>query len=420
MNLVKLTRRAFIASTAGAGIAAWSGFASPLAYGANDKLRLGIIGCGGITREHLSALLPMLESENIEIAMLCDLYDRRLRQYMSLIEKHQKAPELTADYRHMLERDDIDYVLICTPEHSHAHITLDALDAGKHVYVEKPVAHTIEEAQAILAKANATGLKVQVGVQGTADDSYLAARNAILAGKIGKVVSAQIDYVRDYAMDKPLWRRGSSGGDAKPDTLDWEAWQKPAPERAWDPHRYYEWRCYRDYSGGIATDLFVHRVTRIAVACNLGMPSRVSGMGGIYTWNDGRDLPDSMELLAEYPAIEGITDGMTLHVLGTMTNDDGNAHCIRGTEATLYFEDPGYVIKKRKDGEVIESHTRTGGEDMVPHHQNHHAAIRTGAPLNCSPELGLHGLALCRMANLSLFEGRTMRWNADTNAAEFT
>ena len=400
-------------------MAAWSGFAPARAYGANERLRLGIIGCGGIVREHLGALLQRRDSDNVEIAMLCDVYERRLRQYLPLIESHQSTPELAADYRALLDRSDIDHVLICTPEHSHAHITLDALDAGKHVYVEKPVAHTIEEAQAIVEKAAETGLKVQVGVQSMAEDSYLVAREAITSGLLGKVVSAQIDYVRNNALKHPLWRRDGEGSDKLPPSLNWEAWQRPASPREWDPRRYYEWRCYRDYSGGIATDLFVHRVTRIIQACKLGMPSRVCGMGGIYSWNDGRDLPDSMELLAEYPAVAGISDGMTLHVLGTMANDDGNAHCIRGTEATLYFEDPGFVVKSDKGGEVLATHTRTGGEDMGPHHENHHAAIRTGTPLHCPPELGLHGLAVCRMANLSLFEGRLMRWNTETGTAEF-
>ena len=415
---MKISRRQFLAASSLAGVSAWGGFASPRAFGANERLRLGIIGCGGIVREHIDSLLPMLAEENIEIATLCDVYDRRARQYAKLIEEKQAAPTQVGDYRRVLEDPDIDYVLIATPEHSHAHITLDALDAGKHVYVQKPITHTIEEAQAIVAKVNGTPLKLQVGVQGTADDSYRVAREAILAGTIGKVVSAQIDYVRDYALDNGPWRTGAKGDKPLPDGLDWAAWQRPAAERDWDPARYFEWRCYRDYSGGIATDLFVHRVTRLLVACGLTFPTKVAGMGGIYSWPDGRDLPDSMELLAEYPAVEGITDGMTLHVLGTMTNENGNAHCIRGTAATIYFEDPGFVIKAEKTGEVIATHTRTGSESMVPHHKNHHKAIREGAALDCPAELGLYGLAVCRMANLSWFEGRMMRWNAETQKAE--
>jgi predicted dehydrogenase len=415
---MNISRRHFLAASSLAGVSAWGGFASPRAFGANERLRLGIIGCGGIVREHIDSLLPMLAEENIEIATLCDVYDRRARQYAKQIEEKQAAPTQVGDYRRVLEDPDIDYVLIATPEHSHAHITLDALDAGKHVYVQKPITHTIEEAQAIVAKVNGTPLKLQVGVQGTADDSYRVAREAILAGTIGKVVSAQIDYVRDYALDNGPWRTGAKGDKPLPDGLDWAAWQRPAAEREWDPARYFEWRCYRDYSGGIATDLFVHRVTRLLVACGLTFPTKVAGMGGIYSWPDGRDLPDSMELLAEYPAVEGITDGMTLHVLGTMTNENGNAHCIRGTAATIYFEDPGFVIKAEKTGEVIATHTRTGSESMVPHHKNHHKAIREGAALDCPAELGLYGLAVCRMANLSWFEGRMMRWNTETQKAE--
>ena len=267
----------------------------------------------------------------------------------------------------------------------------------------------------MLAQAQETGLKLQVGVQGMADDSYAAAWEAIQAGKLGKLVHAQIDYVRNYEGDGP-WRRGGNPDAAKPDDLDWIAWQKPAPEVDWDPRRYYEWRCYSDYSGGVATDLFIHRLTRLIKACGLEYPDRVAGMGGIYTWDDGRDLPDSFEMLAEYPAREGITNGMTVHVLGTMANDDGNSHCIRGTDATLTFNSKGWEIKsdvKADKDAIIATHKKTGGEDVDPHHRNHHQAIREGADLNCPPELGLYGVTAVRMANLSWFQKKMMAWDKE-------
>src|SRR5690606_39891791 len=132
-----------------------------------------------------------------------------------------------------------------------------------------------------------------------------------------------------------------------------------------------------------------HRITRIIRACNLTFPNRVSGMGGIYLWDDGRDLPDNFEMLAEYPAVDGVTPGMTVRVLGTMANQASSDHCIRGHKATVFFIGGGWEIRSQDTGEVVETHKKTGGEDVTPHHKNHHQAIREGAPLNCPPELGL-------------------------------
>jgi len=409
------SRRYFIRAGAAAGVVALTAKSHAGAPGANSRLRMGFIGCGSIAGEHLDSLLKIKGSENLDLVAVCDVYTKRASEFQGKINAAGGSADLYKDYREILARNDIDYVLIATPEHSHAYITLDALDAGKHVYVEKPMTHDIKESQAVLAKAKATGLKLQVGVQGTADDSYSSAFTAIKAGKLGKLVHAQVDYVRNYEGNGP-WRKGGNATSPKPSDLDWETWQLPAPAHAWDPQRYYEWRCYSDYSGGIATDLFIHRLTRLIKACGLEYPERVVGMGGIYTWDDGRDLPDSFEMMAEYPAKEGITNGMTVHVLGTMANDHGNSHCIRGTDATLTFNSKGWEIKsdvKGDKGAVIATHRKTGGEDLDPHHRNHHDAIRTGAALNCPPEIGLYGVVAVRMANLSWFNKKMMAWDKE-------
>ncbi len=408
-----VTRRDFIkASAVTAGAMAMAARSYAQVAGANDRLNLGVIGCGGISNHHLDKMLKIYEDDNFRYLAVCDVYKKRAEKYQRKIKREMDAPALHENYKAVLDNKDIDYVLIATPEHAHHHITMDALAAGKHVYVEKPLTHTLPEALEVVAKVKETGLKLQVGVQGTADDSYASAFTAIKEGKLGSIVQAQIDYVRNYTEDGP-WRKGGSGNTDKPADLNWEAWQGPAPRHDWDPHRYYEWRCYSDYSGGIATDLFIHRLTRLIKACGLEFPDRVVGMGGIYTWDDGRDLPDSMELLAEYPAKEGITNGMTVHVLGTMANEQKNPHCIRGTEATLFFEGEGWVIKNDAN-EVIETHKKTGGEDVDPHHRNHHAAIRDASvELNCPAEIGLYGVVACRMANLSWFKRRMMHWDAD-------
>ena len=236
----------------------------------------------------------------------------------------------------------------------------EALDAGLHVYCEKPMTHTVDEAFAVVEKAQSTGKKLQVGVQGMSDDSYSSAYEAIRAGKLGPVIGAQIEYVRNHPEDRGPWRTGVEADLAKPSDLDWERWLGPAPDHAWSAPRYYEWRNYKDYSGGIASDLFIHRLTRILKACGLAFPEEVVGMGGIYLWDDGRELPDNLEMLAEYPAQEGITPGMTVHVLGTMGNNRGIDHLIRGQEATLLFTPQGWDIVDQESGEVVMSHQKTG------------------------------------------------------------
>lgn len=406
-----LSRRRFLKTGALAAGAALSAKSYGQVQGANNRLNAGLIGCGGIGGSHLGALQSLTEEDNIALRVVCDVYQERAENYRDRINEAGGEARASVDYRDVLNDPEIDYVVIATPEHSHHYLAMAALEAGKHIYCEKPLCYDIREAKEVVAKAKETGAKFQVGVQGMADDSYSSAHEAILAGKLGKLVQAQIDYVRNYDARRGPWRRTTDPGMPKPGDLNWDAWVYPRDERPWNPNHYFEWRCYRDYSGGIATDLFVHRVTRLIRACGLMFPSRAVGMGGIYIWDDGRDLPDNMEMLLEYPASEGVTDGMTVHLLGTMANDHGIEHCIRGTEATLVFTSGGWEIRSLERGEVIERHDKTGGEDMRLHHKNHHAAIREGVALNCPPELGLYGVVASRMGNLSWFQQKLVAWD---------
>ncbi len=414
-DLSSLGRRNFLKTgVAAAGAAALSAKSYARVIGANDRLNAGMIGCGGMAGSHLGTLLALNLEDNVSVRVACDVNPERAASFRDRIVSSGQEARASNHYQDVLADPEIDYVVIATPEHTHHYLAMASLEAGKHVYCEKPLCYDIREAKEVVAKAASTGLKLQVGVQGMADDSYSSAQDAIRAGKIGKVVQAQIDYVRNHEPGRGPWRRADvTDATPMPQGLDWEAWLYPRAPRAWEPHHYFEWRCYRDYSGGIATDLFVHRVTRIIRACGLSFPSRAIGMGGIYTWDDGRDLPDSMEMLLEYPAVAGITDGMTVHLLGTMANEKQNPHCIRGKDGTLTFTPTGWEIALEKGGRVIEQHKKTGGEDLVPHHKNHHASIRTGAPLNCPPELGLYGVVASRMGNLAWFQRKLVAWDAD-------
>lgn len=399
-KLAHFTRRGFIAAGAAASTMALTAKSYARVIGANDRIRVGFIGAGGMASGHMSAITSLKEPNNLEALAVADCWKTRADAGAEKV-----GGKSFTDYRQLLDIREIDYVTIATPEHWHAQMTIDALDAGKAVYCEKPMTHTIPQAQAVMKKQRETGLPLQVGVQAMSDDSYSSAAQAIEEGVIGQVVQAQIEYVRRYDRQGP-WRSPEiTDSTPKPDDLDWKAWLGNAPQIDWNPHHYFEWRNYSAYSGGICTDLFIHRITRIMKACKLLYPRRVVGMGGIWQWPDGRDLPDNFELIAEYPR------GMTVYVLGTMSNRVGIDHLIRGYRGTLYFTGSGWAAKD-KDGKILATHEKTGGEDIVLHHTNLQQHLREGTPLNCPVELGMAGVVAVNMANASWRTGQMMAWDA--------
>ena len=397
-----VSRRQFVGGTGAAATAlALSAKSYARVIGANDRIGVGFVGVGGMGTGHLRSFNQIKEADNLAAAGVCDCWQKRAEAGAELI-----GTDACTDYRKLLDQKSVDYVTVAVPEHWHAKITLDALDAGKSVYCEKPLTHSIEEAQEVLKKQKATGLAVQVGVQAMSDDSYSSAADAIERGVLGQVVQAQIEYVRRYDKQGPWRKPDITDATPQPADLDWDAWLGKAPKIGWDPHHYFEWRNYARYSGGIATDLFIHRITRILKACNLSYPRRVVGMGGIWQWPDGRDLPDNFEMICEYPR------GMTVYVLGTMSNRVGIDHLIRGYRGTMYFTSAGWVAKD-KDGKVLETHEKTGGEDISLHHSNLHRHLREGEPLNCPVELGLAGVVAVCMANDSWQQSTMLAWDAE-------
>lgn len=397
-----VSRRTFIATSAAASALALSAKSYARVIGANDRIGIGIIGPGGMGTNHVNACKALKDSDNLAFYGVADCWKTRAEQGAGVLEC-----DAVTDYRKLLDKKEIDYVTIATPEHQHATMTIAAMDAGKAVYCEKPMTHKIDEALAVVKKAKETGLALQVGVQGMSDDSYVTAAKAIADGVIGQVFQAQIEYVRWYDKQGP-WREPKEVAPhaTKPADLDWNAWLGDAPKVAWDPHQYFEWRCYSAYSGGVATDLFIHRITRIMKACNLLYPRRVVGMGGIWKWKeDGRDLPDNFEMIAEYPR------GMTVYVLGTQGNATRVDHVIRGYRGTLTFTHDGWTATNRQGKDLVPPHKKTGSEDIHLHHTNLHNHLRNGEPLNCPAELGLAGVTAVCMANESWRTGRMLGWD---------
>lgn len=407
MNNPKFSRRDFVSASTASVLLTAAGANRVL--GANNRLRVGIIGCGGLSQgAHIPSLLGMKDSDNVEIAAVCDVYQKRLDQAAA-----KTGAKPIKDYRAMLEQKDIDYVAIITPEHWHARMTIDAADAGKHVYCEKPMTWSIEEAKKVVAKIKDTKIKMQVGVQGMSDDSYETAQRMIKEGKIGRPIQAQIDYSRNHKRDFWVAEGDELDKDVQPGVnLDWNAFLGSAPKRPFDLDRFLHWRRYWDYSGGIATDLFVHRITRIIRALDLKFPDRVVATGGKWEFrNSAAEIPDTFNMMLDYP------EGLTVVVLSSMANGEPIPHVIRGHEATLQFTRDGFVIRpegrfnREGDKETI-THKKTGGEDITLHHRNLQDAIRNGAAIKTDVMTGYYGIVAVRMATEAFRRNKCMKWDA--------
>ncbi len=421
MNRRKFMKNVALGTTTVAAAAAATATTGARSYaaipGANERYRLGVIGCGGMAQSHMRNLLEMKDSDNVEIGAVCDVYTKRL----------EAAAELTGgkpikDYRQLLAQKDLDGVLIATPEHWHHKMVLDAISAGKHIYVEKPMTHSIAEAREVARKVKGSRIKLQVGVQGMSDESYEVANQYIKDGVLGKVVMAQIDYSRNHKDDFWIY---DIDPDAKPGVnLDWEAWLGPARKRPWDPRRYFQWRRYWDYSGGIATDLFIHRVTRILKAVGLTFPDRVVATGGKWQFTKSRaEIPDTFNILADYPG------GPTVLLVSSMANDTPIKHVIRGHKATIEFNEDGFEItpqasyvddpgprQARKEWRMI--YRKQGAEDLTLHHRNLLNAVRMGEEIKCPAELGYHGVVVTSMGVESLRKQAYLKWNTRKEKAE--
>lgn len=391
-----LTRRDFL------GASATTALAYSQIPGANERLRVGVIGCGGMATGHMQSLAQNKFADNVEVVAVCDAYDKRAEAAAKLT-----GGTIYKDYRRLLEDKNVDYVLIATPEHWHCQMTLDTISAGKHLYCEKPMTRTVDQAKKVVAKVKGSRIKMQVGVQGMSDDSYETAWKYVREGVLGDVVLAQIDYSRNHRTD--FWS-GPFDPDVRPGSnLDWNAFLGPAPKRPFDPDRFFYWRRYWDYSGGIASDLFIHRVTRILKSLNLTFPERGVATGGKFHFKTSpAEIPDTFNVLLDYPG------GPTVQLISSMANDATVEHMLRGYKATLVFTRTGFTIRPqglfRNDVKEI-VHEKSGGERLDLHHRNLMNAIRKNEPLKCDCQLGYYGVVASEMGVQSYRRRRYMAWD---------
>lgn len=290
MSSEKGTRRAFLAtSIAGATGVALSARAQNTSQPAGDAVRLGIVGAGIRGLELMQAALKA----GGKIVAVCDLYDGHFRRAQEI----QPNTPTTRDYREVVSRNDIDAVIVATSDHWHAPVAIAAMKAGKDVYCEKPMTHTIPEALEMVRASRETGRLVQVGSQSLSMESTLKGKQWFDAGEIGRVFMVQCSIYRPSAIG--AWRYPVPP-DASPQTVDWERFLGNAPKRPFDARRFFQFRNWWDYGTGIAGDEYVHLLSRVHYVMGVQYPLGAVANGGIYKWEGDRDVPDIHNTLYDY------------------------------------------------------------------------------------------------------------------------
>ncbi|MFA4029857.1 MAG: hypothetical protein GDYSWBUE_001166 [Candidatus Fervidibacterota bacterium] len=411
-----VTRREFllIGAAAAAGIAS-SGWKKSRAYalagpgrviGANDRINVGVIGCGGMGTHHLRKLVDASKSgkENIQVIAVCDIYEKRLNNAVQI-----SGAKPFKDYRKLLEWQDVDVVWIATPEHWHARMAIDAMEAGKDIYLEKPFTRYLDEAKQVYETALRTKSVVQVGSQGCSENVWHRAAELVKSGKLGKVVWAQASYCRNSKEGE--WNYPIDP-DAKPGVnLDWDAFLGPAPKRPWDPERFFRWRKFWDYSGGIGTDLFPHVLNTLLLAIGAEFPTRVVASGGIYVHKD-REVPDTYHMIVEYPGNYNVV------VLSSMANEVGVPTLIRGHEATMEISGNRIIIRPTRpyaeEREVEEVQVEPTPDSVAAHHKNFFECVRTRGKPNCDVELAYKVMVAVGLAELSYRQDKVMKFDPST------
>ena len=395
------SRRNFIGNMA-TGLAGT--LAAPNVLGANNRVRFGVIGAGARGTELLREAVACPNTECIGVA---DIYSRRLDESRAIAPTAR--PHL--DYRLLLEDPAVDAVLIATPQHLHAEHFIAALDAGKHVYVEKAMAFTVDHAKQMRAafeRANerAGTRAVQIGHQFTSSGHTADAARFLQPDLMGKVTFIQARMYRNTPHGKPQWARPVYP-DMTPENIHWQSFVGDSPEIGFDPQRFVNWRYFWDYSGGGVFENMSHQLAFWYKTMALRIPRAVTMNGGIYLWKDGREVPDTMTVAMEHEEELLFTwdSGFGNERLSVTEDVMGTAGTISRTPQTIRYAPEK---KNRPDGNEMTGVTHT---DPRAHMQNFLDAIRSNRELNCPFDLGYRVSIACRMAVESYRQQRTVRWD---------
>ncbi len=414
------------------------------ATSANDRIQLGVVGIGGRGTADVHAAL---EAGGATLVAVSDLYaGRRARAR----EVFGNDLFVTGDYRELLARKDIDAVIVATPDHWHAQVSIDAMNAGKDVYCEKPMVHAIEEGHAVIAAQRKSGRIMQVGSQRVSSIIYQKARELIRDGAIGKLNLIEAWWERPVDSDELVFR-SSIPPDASAATIDWVRFVGRTTPRPFDAQRFFWWHNYRDYGTGIPGDLFVHLFSGVHFVLDSLGPARIMATGGTRFWNDGREIPDLMLALADYPeSPHHPAFNLGLRVNFEQGSDETSGFRFVGEKGILHIHgdgvrlarhsrppEPGYNIETFAEAtqqEFLRSYRKKYPEpaatsanmraepveeflapddysDHVHHLANFLAAVRSRKPVVEDAVFGLRAAGPALLANASHFERKICGWD---------
>ena len=309
-------------------------------FSSNENINIACIGMGimGFGDVKCALLVP-----GVKLVAVCDLYDGRLARAKEVFGKDIFT---TKDFNKILDRKDIDAVIIATSDHWHDHISMAAMRKGKAVYCEKPMIHHMEEGWPVIKVEKETNGIFQVGSQGVSSIASAKAKEFYKAGEIGQLNCVEASFDRQSALG--AWEY-TMPPDASTKTVDWDRYQGDAPKKPYDPKRFFWWRNYKDYGTGVAGDLFVHLVSRLHFVTGSKGPNKIFATGALTHWKDGRDVPDVMTGIMQYPETpEHAAFQLMLRVnFVSGLGEKGTTRYI-GSEGAIDFRGNGFVLSKSK------------------------------------------------------------------------
>lgn len=399
--MMHTSRRSFL-KTSAASLAALA-VPSVNALGANEKLNVACLGTGGRCQFLMKSLATI---PNVRIAAVCDIYDAHIEKGKALADPKAITSK---HYKELLDRKDIDAVLIGAPDHWHVPMTVDACNAGKDVYVEKPLTHNREEGKAVIDAQNKNRRIVQVGTQQRSMPHFEKGRELLKEGKLGKVFKIVLSWNRntDRVKKNPL--------NIDPKTVDWKAFLGQAKDQPFDEYRFRNWRWYWDFGGGIFTDLMVHFIDVAHWYLDLDHPLEARSIGSQIISKDVWETPDTVQTLLTYPG------GLQAHFEGTFSNRRNGARIeFYGTDATLYLDRGRLELLPQKDSVKAEEMilgTGDRGRDFYDkpdgellHLTNWVECVRSRKTPNCPAEAGVGAASAAHLANESLRTGQVATW----------
>jgi predicted dehydrogenase len=408
MEPMPIRRRSFTAATAATTLALST--APARALGVNERIRLGFIGVGNRGSQLLDAFL---KHSDMDVVALCDVFEPYLARAN---EKLARKAETYGDFRKLLERTDLDAVVIATPDHWHAIQTIAACDAGKDVYCEKPLSITIHEGRRMVEAARRNNRITQVGTHRRSSRMYTDLASQVQAGKIGKITVS-----RAYRLSNmyPAGIGKAEPGDPPAD-LNWDLWLGPRPARPFQSTiAPYKFRWWDLYSSQVA-NWGVHYLDAIRWLTGDLAPSSVCAMGGRYAIDDDRTIPDTLEVTFEFASGRLAVFGQ-YEASGNSALRRGEVE-LRGTEGTLYISDRGYEIVPERGGQfqkpaprmkpVQQSIDQGEGDMTVAHARNFLDCMRSRKPANADIEIGHRSTTMSLLANISLATRSRLEWDA--------